>query len=221
VTGVSWTPECRRMTADGGRPVQHTLIDTKYEANSYALRTYVLKSCADPPAASAAARKVLGWPKRCKLAHAFLWEYSYKRLKLAQLLGQLGVFLTCRHDIRSSRSCCANVCAPPQGSGGTTRGSAPPMLGASLLIGATAAVAAARTARSPSAAAALSCFALSCSLVVSPLQHTVRPEYAGTLAVRRRTWRLARSDNRTATRAASHSRSATLRRFGPQTRCPR
>ena len=41
-----------------------------------------------------AARKVSGWPKRCKLAHAFLWEYSYKRLKLAQLLGQLGVFLT-------------------------------------------------------------------------------------------------------------------------------
>ena len=36
---------------------------------------------------------MLGWPKRCKLAHAFLWEYSYKRLKLAQLLGQLGVFL--------------------------------------------------------------------------------------------------------------------------------
>jgi hypothetical protein len=28
------------------------------------------------------------------LAHAFLWEYSYKRLKLAQLPGQLGVFLT-------------------------------------------------------------------------------------------------------------------------------
>jgi hypothetical protein len=22
------------------------------------------------------ARKVLGWPDRCKLAHAFLWEYS-------------------------------------------------------------------------------------------------------------------------------------------------
>ena len=40
------------------------------------------------------ARKVLGWPKRCKLAHAFLWEDSYKRLQLAQLLGQLGVFLT-------------------------------------------------------------------------------------------------------------------------------
>jgi hypothetical protein len=23
-----------------------------------------------------AARTVSGWPKRCKLAHAFLWEYS-------------------------------------------------------------------------------------------------------------------------------------------------
>ena len=41
-----------------------------------------------------AARKVLGWPRRCKLAHEFLWEYSCKMLKLAQLLGQLGVFLT-------------------------------------------------------------------------------------------------------------------------------
>ena len=40
------------------------------------------------------ARKVSGWPKICKLAHAFLWEYSYKRLKSAQLLGQLGAFLT-------------------------------------------------------------------------------------------------------------------------------
>ena len=40
------------------------------------------------------ARKVLGRPGRRKLAHAFLWECSYKRLKLAQLLGQLGVVLT-------------------------------------------------------------------------------------------------------------------------------
>jgi hypothetical protein len=31
--------------------------------------------------------------QRCQLAIAFLWEYGYKRLKLAQLLGQLGVFL--------------------------------------------------------------------------------------------------------------------------------
>ena len=36
----------------------------------------------------------LGWPKRCKLAHAFLWKYSYKRLELAQLLGQHGSLLT-------------------------------------------------------------------------------------------------------------------------------
>jgi hypothetical protein len=40
------------------------------------------------------ARKVLGWPTICKLAHAFLWEHSYQRLKLAQLLGQLGAPLT-------------------------------------------------------------------------------------------------------------------------------
>ena len=26
--------------------------------------------------------------------YAFLWEYRYRRLKLAQLLGQLGIFLT-------------------------------------------------------------------------------------------------------------------------------
>jgi hypothetical protein len=42
-----------------------------------------------------AARQVLGWPKRRKLARAFLWEYSFERLKLVQLLGQLGIFLTC------------------------------------------------------------------------------------------------------------------------------
>ena len=37
---------------------------------------------------------MLCWPKRFKLARAFRWEYSCKRLQLAQLLGQLGVFLT-------------------------------------------------------------------------------------------------------------------------------
>ena len=36
---------------------------------------------------------VSDWHKICKLAHTFLWENSYKRLKLAQLLGQLGLFL--------------------------------------------------------------------------------------------------------------------------------
>ena len=40
------------------------------------------------------ARKAFGWPRRCKLARAFVWEYSYKRLKLAHFLGQLGGFLT-------------------------------------------------------------------------------------------------------------------------------
>jgi hypothetical protein len=48
----------------------------------------------DRPVRDLRAREVSGWPKRCKLARAFLWGYSYKRLKLAQLLGQLGVFLT-------------------------------------------------------------------------------------------------------------------------------
>jgi hypothetical protein len=45
---------------------------------------------------------VLVWPKRCKLAHAFLWEYSDKGLKLAQLLGQLGVFLTWMPTVNSN-----------------------------------------------------------------------------------------------------------------------
>ena len=45
-------------------------------------------------AAAAAARTVLGRPQRRKLARAFRREHSYKWLKLAQLLGQLGVFLT-------------------------------------------------------------------------------------------------------------------------------
>jgi hypothetical protein len=44
---------------------------------------------------------VLGWPKICKLVHVFLWEYSYKRLKLSQLLGQLGVSLTCWPSVMS------------------------------------------------------------------------------------------------------------------------
>jgi hypothetical protein len=46
-------------------------------------------------AAAAVARKLSGWPKICKLAHAFRWEYSYKRLKVAQLLDHFGIFLTC------------------------------------------------------------------------------------------------------------------------------
>ena len=56
-------------------------------------------------ARSTAARKVLGWPKICELAHAFLWECSCKRLKLAQLLGQLGVVFTCCRCRRPRRVC--------------------------------------------------------------------------------------------------------------------
>jgi hypothetical protein len=37
------------------------------------------------------------------LAHAFLWKYGYKGLKLAQLLGQLGVFLACAAGTRKMR----------------------------------------------------------------------------------------------------------------------
>ena len=44
---------------------------------------------------------MLGWPNRRKLAHAFLWEYSYKRLQLARLPGQLGGFLTLMKSTRS------------------------------------------------------------------------------------------------------------------------
>jgi hypothetical protein len=40
--------------------------------------------------------KVAGWPRIRKLARAFLWKYSYKRLKLVQILGQHGVLLARR-----------------------------------------------------------------------------------------------------------------------------
>ena len=33
--------------------------------------------------------------QKMQVGHAFLWEYGDKRLKLAQLLGQFGVFLAC------------------------------------------------------------------------------------------------------------------------------
>jgi hypothetical protein len=55
---------------------------------------YSLKVTGSLTAQNTGARKVLGWPKRCKLARALLRESSYKRLELAQLLGQLGAFLT-------------------------------------------------------------------------------------------------------------------------------
>ena len=41
-----------------------------------------------------ARRKALCWPKTCKLAHAFMWGYIDKRLKLAQIMDKLGIILT-------------------------------------------------------------------------------------------------------------------------------
>jgi hypothetical protein len=69
---------------------------------------------------------MLGWPKRCKLAHlAFMCEYNYKRLKLAQLPGQLGVFLTrsraaCMSCPRTDSTSAATDRPPPGGSGAWT-----------------------------------------------------------------------------------------------------
>jgi hypothetical protein len=57
-----------------------------------------------PPRASLEREKVLGWPRRCGLAHAFLWEHSCKKLELAQLLGRHGVLLTKAHAGACSRA---------------------------------------------------------------------------------------------------------------------
>ena len=50
-------------------------------------------------------KRVLGWPKRYKLAHAFLWEICSSKgwLKLAQLLDRLGVPLALSRALTWSR----------------------------------------------------------------------------------------------------------------------
>jgi hypothetical protein len=48
---------------------------------------------------SASRGEMSDWLKRCRLVHAFLSKHLYKRLKLAQLLGQHGVFITPRPRI--------------------------------------------------------------------------------------------------------------------------
>jgi hypothetical protein len=58
-------------------------MSTNPQESSHAVRSAPL--CAEKGARLA---------QRCKLAHVLRWEYSCKRLKLGQLLGQLGVFLT-------------------------------------------------------------------------------------------------------------------------------
>jgi hypothetical protein len=77
-------PDAPRRAEPTSAPIRHWLV---VNIPGAALR-------AGSSHSAARARKLLGWPKRCRLAHAFLWEHSYKRLQLAQLLGQLGVFLT-------------------------------------------------------------------------------------------------------------------------------
>jgi hypothetical protein len=83
------------------------------------------------PRGSPASSKVLGLPKRCKLAHAFLWD-GYKRLKLAQLLGQLGVFLTCATCVGASISCGPSPC--PGRSGWSSASSPSPSLGVGVEV---------------------------------------------------------------------------------------
>ena len=65
--------------------------------------------CSDRrPSEASCARKVSGWPKRSTLARAFVWEYSYNMLKLGQILGQLGAFLTLMSSV-PERSTCVKV----------------------------------------------------------------------------------------------------------------
>ena len=56
-----------------------------------------------------------------QLAHAFLWKHSYKGLKLAQLLGQLGVLLTLVTAVQpSGKRAGKATAAPPVQSMGST-----------------------------------------------------------------------------------------------------
>ena len=73
---------------------------------------------------------VLGWPKRCKLARAFRWEYnSYKRLDLAQLLGQRGVFLTFACVAPTAASRRRSSAVPPDAAAASASGAARRYLG--------------------------------------------------------------------------------------------
>jgi hypothetical protein len=55
------------------------------------------------------------------MARALQWDYSYIMLKLAQLLGELGVFLTC-----SAAASAAVICDVSTGGGGLARSVASP-----------------------------------------------------------------------------------------------
>ena len=45
----------------------------------------------------APARKLLGWRKRCMLAHAFLWDYSYNKAEVGPSSGATWRLSHCRH----------------------------------------------------------------------------------------------------------------------------
>ena len=91
--------------AGDGVPLEQGVAGPAAEDDAPAARSELGAGYLFAPAAStgvclfSGARKALGWLKICKLAHTFRcqrWGYSHKRLKLAQLLGQLGVFLALR-----------------------------------------------------------------------------------------------------------------------------
>ena len=126
-------PRGEREGAVVGAPAAHGLgeLEARELAVALAVELHVLGP-------EAAARKVSGWPKRRELAHTFRWEYSYEVLKLAQLLGQLGVFLTFAiSGLRSSVSLAAqsvsfSSCSTPSCVVARTTGSKIPAAGADL-----------------------------------------------------------------------------------------
>ena len=82
--------------------------------------------------AESAARKASGWPNRCELAHAFLWEHSEKRLQLAQL----------RSDYKATQiapfvraASAATDAASVTSHGSTREPAAPPATAAATYIG--------------------------------------------------------------------------------------
>jgi hypothetical protein len=77
------------------------------------------------------ARKVLGRPRRCKLAHAFVWEYSYKRAGVGPTSGptwrrshllRLGLLSPGRVDRLDVRGPRRPHAAPPSHSHGVPAG---------------------------------------------------------------------------------------------------
>ena len=96
-TGRDITFPAGRSTLYGSSPMKKSGLQEN-ASRPMASAASTLRSSTWSPIATQqlAARKVFGWSRRCKLAHALRWEHSYKRLKLAP------IFLTCRRS-RSRR----------------------------------------------------------------------------------------------------------------------